>query len=185
MRDSGLPADVLLGKLKKDISFALPRGTIAQVTGYTCPRRLRLPSVRSSAEDEELALHEAGWDARQPPLLPSFTLRRRFDLLLAIMLIKLAFPRAILPSWPLGCRAYSSPCEPASRVANQHPLASHFSQGASGTIQYRPHWTCVPSMLASAPPRMSSPSTWRVGIVESNLLPMLISFLPPPLWTCE
>jgi hypothetical protein len=31
LRDSGLPADVLLGKLKKDISFALRRGTIAQV----------------------------------------------------------------------------------------------------------------------------------------------------------
>ncbi len=29
---SRLPADVLLGKLKKDISFALRRGTIAQVT---------------------------------------------------------------------------------------------------------------------------------------------------------
>ena len=29
MRDSGLPADVLVGKLKKDISFALRRGTIA------------------------------------------------------------------------------------------------------------------------------------------------------------
>jgi hypothetical protein len=27
MRDSGLPADVLLGKLKKDISFALRRGS--------------------------------------------------------------------------------------------------------------------------------------------------------------
>jgi hypothetical protein len=32
MRDSGLPADVLPGKLKKDISFALRRGTIAHVT---------------------------------------------------------------------------------------------------------------------------------------------------------
>ena len=32
MRDSGLPADV--GKLKKDISFALRRGTIAQVTTH-------------------------------------------------------------------------------------------------------------------------------------------------------
>jgi hypothetical protein len=32
MRDSGLPADVLVGKLNKDISFALRRGTIAQVT---------------------------------------------------------------------------------------------------------------------------------------------------------
>jgi hypothetical protein len=34
MRDSGLPADVLVGKLKKDISFALRRGTIAQVTTH-------------------------------------------------------------------------------------------------------------------------------------------------------
>ncbi len=46
MRDSGLPADVLLGKLKKDISFALRRGTIAQVTthaldGCACPARRR------------------------------------------------------------------------------------------------------------------------------------------------
>jgi hypothetical protein len=32
LRASGLPADVLVGKLKKDISFALRRGTIAQVT---------------------------------------------------------------------------------------------------------------------------------------------------------
>ena len=32
LRDSGLPADVLVGKLNKDISFALRRGTIAQVT---------------------------------------------------------------------------------------------------------------------------------------------------------
>jgi hypothetical protein len=46
MRDSGLPADVLPGKLKKNISFALRRGTIAQVTthaldGYACPARRR------------------------------------------------------------------------------------------------------------------------------------------------
>jgi hypothetical protein len=34
LRDSGLPADVLLGKLNKDISFALRRGTIAQVTKH-------------------------------------------------------------------------------------------------------------------------------------------------------
>jgi hypothetical protein len=32
LRDSALPADVLVGKLNKDISFALRRGTIAQVT---------------------------------------------------------------------------------------------------------------------------------------------------------
>ncbi len=87
LRDSGLPADVLLGKLKKDISFALRRGTIAQVTkhhhhhaldaapGFAWLRlawRLRLASARSSAEDEELlpaALNrraasdgQAGWD---------------------------------------------------------------------------------------------------------------------------
>jgi hypothetical protein len=29
LRDSGLPADVLVGKLNKDISFALRRGPIA------------------------------------------------------------------------------------------------------------------------------------------------------------
>ncbi len=31
VRDSGLPKDVLVGKLKKDVSFALRRGMIAQV----------------------------------------------------------------------------------------------------------------------------------------------------------
>jgi hypothetical protein len=49
MRDLGLPADVLVGKLKKDISVALRRGTIAQVTTHhaldatlaTPPRRRR------------------------------------------------------------------------------------------------------------------------------------------------
>jgi hypothetical protein len=46
LRDDGLPADVLLGKLKMDISFALRRGTIAQVTthaldGYAWPARCR------------------------------------------------------------------------------------------------------------------------------------------------
>jgi hypothetical protein len=55
MRDSGLPADVLVGKLKKDISFALRRGTIAQVTTHA------LDAAQRVAEDE-LALNEAGWD---------------------------------------------------------------------------------------------------------------------------
>ncbi len=54
MRDSGLPADVLVGKLKKDISFALRRGTIAQVT-------TALDAAQRAAEDE-LALNEARWD---------------------------------------------------------------------------------------------------------------------------
>jgi hypothetical protein len=54
MRDSGLPAEVLVGKLKKDISFALRRGTIAQVT-------TALDAAQRAAEDE-LALNEAGWD---------------------------------------------------------------------------------------------------------------------------
>jgi hypothetical protein len=54
MRDSGLPADVLVNKLKKDIiSFALRRGTIAQVT-------TALDAAQRAAEDE-LALNEAGW----------------------------------------------------------------------------------------------------------------------------
>jgi hypothetical protein len=54
LRDSGLPADVLLGKLKKDISFALRRGTIAQVT-------TALDAGQRAAE-AELALNMAGWD---------------------------------------------------------------------------------------------------------------------------
>ena len=55
LRDSGLPADVLLGKLKKDISFALRRGTIAQVTTHA------LDAGQRAAEDE-LTLNMAGWD---------------------------------------------------------------------------------------------------------------------------
>ena len=42
LRDSGLPADVLVSKLKKDISFAFRRGTIAQGT-----KALTLPSAPS------------------------------------------------------------------------------------------------------------------------------------------
>jgi hypothetical protein len=49
--DSGLPADVLGGKLKKDISFALRRGTIAQVTNM--PSTVTPARARSSAEDQE------------------------------------------------------------------------------------------------------------------------------------
>jgi hypothetical protein len=66
LRDSGLPAAVLLGKFKKDISFALRRGTIAQVTkhhaldGFAATPGQRA-FVRSSAEDEEeLALNVDG-----------------------------------------------------------------------------------------------------------------------------
>ena len=54
MRDSGLPADVLVGKLKKDISLCKRRGTIAQVT-------TALDAGQRAAEDE-LALNMAGWD---------------------------------------------------------------------------------------------------------------------------
>ena len=57
LRDSGLPADALVGKVKKDISFALRRGTMAQVT-----TPLTLPNAPSSVEDEELAVNEAGWN---------------------------------------------------------------------------------------------------------------------------
>ncbi len=43
-RDLGLPADVLVGKLKKDTSFALRRGTITHA----------LDAAQCAAEDEEL-----------------------------------------------------------------------------------------------------------------------------------
>jgi hypothetical protein len=48
------PSHVLLGKFKKDVSFALRRGTIAQVT-------TALDAGQRAAEDE-LALNMAGWD---------------------------------------------------------------------------------------------------------------------------
>ncbi len=54
LRDSALPAHVLVSKFNKDISFALRRGTIAQVTtrkaldGYACPVRARPSRMRSS-----------------------------------------------------------------------------------------------------------------------------------------
>ena len=42
LRVSALPADALVGKLKKDVSFALRRGTIALVTSpRRCPARRR------------------------------------------------------------------------------------------------------------------------------------------------
>jgi hypothetical protein len=47
-------ASSTVGKLNKDISFALRRGTIAQVT-------TALDAALRFAEDE-LALNEAGWD---------------------------------------------------------------------------------------------------------------------------
>jgi hypothetical protein len=43
--NSDLPADVLEGKLKKDMSFALRRGTIAQVT-------TALDAAQRAIEDE-------------------------------------------------------------------------------------------------------------------------------------
>jgi hypothetical protein len=62
VRDSGLPADVLVGKLNKDISFALRRGTIAQVTKHHALDGLCLatPAQRAAEDEEELALNEAG-----------------------------------------------------------------------------------------------------------------------------
>jgi hypothetical protein len=50
LRDSGLPADVLVGKLKKDISFALRRGTITP------------PSAPSSWSPLPSTDEQAGWD---------------------------------------------------------------------------------------------------------------------------
>ena len=48
MRDSGLPPDVLVGKLKKDISFALRRGTTIQTTTASPQRRQRADENHSS-----------------------------------------------------------------------------------------------------------------------------------------
>ena len=53
MRDDGLPADVLVGKLTKDVSLALRRGAIAQVTSSSGLPSMATPGqralVRSSA----------------------------------------------------------------------------------------------------------------------------------------
>ena len=76
LRDSGLPADTIVGKLKKDISFALRRGTVAQAT-----QPLTLPSARSYVEDEELALNEAGWDRQTAPSSSFHLFTTRFDAL--------------------------------------------------------------------------------------------------------
>jgi hypothetical protein len=67
MRDSGLPADVLVGKLKKDISFALRRGTIAQVT-------TALDVAQQAAEDESLPSTDDHTGIGRTPLLPSISL---------------------------------------------------------------------------------------------------------------
>ncbi len=63
VRDSGLPADVLVGKLKKDVSCALRRGAIAKVTAA-------LDAAQRAAEDE-LALKGRARIARQPLLPPA------------------------------------------------------------------------------------------------------------------
>jgi hypothetical protein len=52
LRDSGVPGEALKRKLKKDISFALRRGTIAQVT-------TALDAAQRAAE-AELAVNEVG-----------------------------------------------------------------------------------------------------------------------------
>jgi hypothetical protein len=69
MRDSALPADVLLGKLAKDLSFALRQGTIAQVTTHHHALdglRLATPGqrvlVRSSSSLPSTWRVGMGWD---------------------------------------------------------------------------------------------------------------------------
>jgi hypothetical protein len=52
LRDSGVPGEALKRKLKKDTSFALRRGTIAQVT-------TALDAAQRAAE-AELAVNEVG-----------------------------------------------------------------------------------------------------------------------------
>jgi hypothetical protein len=58
LRDSGVPGEALKRKLKKDISFALRRGTIAQVT------TLALDAAQRAAE-AELAVYEVGLVCQQ------------------------------------------------------------------------------------------------------------------------
>jgi hypothetical protein len=53
LRDSGVPGEALKRKLKKDISFALRRGTIAQVT------TLLLPALDRQATSDEPAQRAA------------------------------------------------------------------------------------------------------------------------------
>jgi hypothetical protein len=53
LRDSGLLADVLVGMLKKDISFALRRGTIAQVT-------TALDAAQRAVEDQLILVSALG-----------------------------------------------------------------------------------------------------------------------------
>ena len=65
LRDSGLPADVLVSKFKEDLSFALRRGTIAQVTTHHALDGcawLRLPSAPSRMRSSLPSTDEqAGW----------------------------------------------------------------------------------------------------------------------------
>ncbi len=53
LRDKGLLVDGVVGEVEKDSSFALRRGTIAQVT-------TALDAAQRAVEDES-ALNEAGW----------------------------------------------------------------------------------------------------------------------------
>ncbi len=66
LRDSGLPADVLVSKFKEDLSFALRRGTIAQVTTHHALDGcawLRLPSAPSRMRSSLPSTDEqASWD---------------------------------------------------------------------------------------------------------------------------
>ncbi len=75
MRDDGLPADVLVGMLKKDISFALRRGTIAKVTTHQALDATLATPAQRAAEDEFLralnrqATSRRAGIARQPSYL--------------------------------------------------------------------------------------------------------------------
>ncbi len=57
LRDSGVPGEALKRKLKKDISFALRRGTIAQVT--TQVTTLLALDGRARPRAAEAELHHA------------------------------------------------------------------------------------------------------------------------------
>ena len=86
LHDSGLPADVLVSKLKKDILFALRRGTIARVT-------TALDAAQRAVEDERDEL--GSLDSLLHFLLPSTMTLRPVPTYYAY---HLSLPALLLPS---------------------------------------------------------------------------------------
>ena len=89
LRDSGLLADVLMGKLNKDTSFALRRGTIAQVT-------TALDAAQRAVEDESPS--RRGGLGSLDSLLFLLHLRRRFCPFFTLLMTAVD----LLPAWTVA-----------------------------------------------------------------------------------